>query len=193
MTGVSGSGKSSLAFDTLYAEGRNRFTESFSAYARRFLEKTGDAEFERVSGLTPAVAIRQRAASRNPRSTVGTMTEIADYYRLMFARIGVGRPAGPSRMTSTFFSPNAEQGACPVCKGLGSTSEADPETLVTYPDRSLLAGAMDGHKTGRFYGDPDGRYVATLRAVGLALGIDYRREMARPRRPRAGRRHARHG
>ncbi len=173
VTGVSGSGKSSLAFDTLYAEGRNRFTESFSAYARRFLEKTGDAEFERVSGLTPAVAIRQRAASRNPRSTVGTMTEIADYYRLMFARIGVGGPAGTPRMTSTFFSPNAEQGACPACKGLGSTSECDPEKLVTHPDRSLLAGAMDGHKTGRFYGDPDGRYVATLRAVGSALGIDY--------------------
>ncbi len=173
VTGVSGSGKSSLAFDTLYAEGRNRFTESFSAYARRFLEKTGDAEFERVSGLTPAVAIRQRGASRNPRSTVGTMTEIADYYRLMFARIGVGGPAGPSRLTSTFFSPNAEQGACPACKGLGATSECDPEKLVTHPDRSLLAGAMDGHKTGRFYGDPDGRYVATLGAVGLALGIDY--------------------
>ena len=175
VTGVSGSGKSSLAFDTLYAEGRNRFTESFSAYARRFLEKTGDAEFERVSGLTPAVAIRQRAASRNPRSTVGTMTEIADYYRLMFARIGVGGPSGPSRMTSTFFSPNAEQGACPACKGLGSTSECDPEKLVTHPDRPLVAGAMDGHKTGRFYGDPDGRYVATLGAVGLALGIDYDR------------------
>jgi excinuclease ABC subunit A len=173
VTGVSGSGKSSLAFDTLYAEGRNRFTESFSAYARRFLEKTGDAEFEHVSGLTPVVAIRQRAASRNPRSTVGTMTEIADHYRLMFARIGVGGPAGPSRLTSTFFSPNAEQGACPACRGLGSVSECDPGKLVTHPDRSLLAGAMDGNKTGRFYGDPDGRYVATLRAAGTALGIDY--------------------
>jgi excinuclease ABC subunit A len=172
VTGVSGSGKSSLAFDTLYAEGRNRFTESFSAYARRFLEKTGDAEFERVSGLTPAVAIRQRAASRNPRSTVGTMTEIADLYRLMFARVGVGGLAGQSRPTATFFSPNAEQGACPACKGLGSVSECDPEKLITHPERSLLAGAMDGHKTGRFYGDPDGRYVATLRAVGVALGID---------------------
>ena len=175
VTGVSGSGKSSLAFDTLYAEGRNRFTESFSAYARRFLDKTGDAEFERVTGLTPAVAIRQRTASRNPRSTVGTMTEIADFYRLMFARIGDGRPAGAPRPTSTFFSPNAEQGACPACKGLGSMSECDPEKLVTDPGRSLLAGAMNGTKTGRFYGDPDGRYVATLRAVGRALGVDFER------------------
>ncbi len=173
VTGVSGSGKSSLAFDTVFAEGRSRFTESFSAYARRFLEKTGDAEFEQVSGLTPVVAIRQHASSRNPRSTVGTMTEIADYYRLMFARIGTGDTEGGPRLTATFFSPNAEQGACPACKGLGSVSECDPDKLVTCPDRSLLAGAMDGYKTGRFYGDPDGRYVATLRAVGAALGVDF--------------------
>jgi excinuclease ABC subunit A len=173
VTGVSGSGKTSLAFDTVFAEGRNRFTESFSAYARRFLEKTGDAEFDQVSGLTPAVAIRQRTASRNPRSTVGTMTEIADYYRLMFARVGVGGPASGSPLTSTFFSPNAEQGACPVCKGLGAVSECDPEKLITHPERSLLAGAMDGHKTGRFYGDPDGQFVATLRAAGAAFGIDF--------------------
>ncbi len=172
VTGVSGSGKSSLAFDTLYAEGRNRFTESFSAYARRFLEKTGDAEFDEVSGLTPAVAIRQRTPSRNPRSTVGTMTEIADYYRLLFARAGEGGPA-PRPLTSTFFSPNAEQGACPACKGLGTVRECDPTALITHPARSLLAGAMDGHKTGRFYGDPDGRYVATLRAAGAAAGIDF--------------------
>ena len=173
VTGVSGSGKSSLAFDTLFAEGRNRFTESFSAYARRFLEKTGDAEFDHVSGLTPAVAIRQRTSSRNPRSTVGTMTEIADYYRLMFARVGMGGPASGSPMTSTLFSPNAEQGACPACKGLGTMSECDPGKLITHPQRPLLDGAMDGHKTGRFYGERDGQYVATLRAAGLATGIDF--------------------
>jgi excinuclease ABC subunit A len=172
VTGVSGSGKSSLAFDTVFAEGRNRFTESYSAYARRFLEKAGDAEFDSVSGLTPAVAIRQRTASRNPRSTVGTMTEIADYYRLMFARVGEGGSA-PRPLVSTFFSPNAEQGACPLCKGLGSVTECNPAKLVTHPDRSLLAGAMDGHKTGRFYGDADGRHVATLRAAGAAVGVDF--------------------
>jgi excinuclease ABC subunit A len=175
VTGVSGSGKSSLAFDTLYAEGRNRFTESFSAYARRFLEKTGDAEFEHVSGLTPAVAIRQRTASRNPRSTVGTMTEIADYYRLMFARIGESASTPPSRpsLTSSFFSPNAEQGACASCKGLGAVTECDPARLITHPERSIVDGAMDGHKTGRFYGDRDGQYVATLRAAGQAAGVDF--------------------
>jgi excinuclease ABC subunit A len=190
ITGVSGSGKSSLAFDTIYAEGRNRFTESYSAYARRFLEKTGDAAFESVSGLTPAVAIRQRVASRNPRSTVGTMTEIADYYRLLFARVGTAEcptcavpipearcPAcgwhGPSPLTATMFSPNAEQGACAACKGLGTVTECDPARLITHPDRSLLDGAMDGHRTGRFYGDRDGQHVAILRAAGVALEIDF--------------------
>ncbi len=176
ITGVSGSGKSSLAFDTLFAEGRNRFIESYSAYARRFLEKTGDAEFDRVSGLTPAVAVRQRVASRNPRSTVATMTEIGDYYRLLFARVGVVRTgASPAEgvLTATMFSPNADQGACPTCRGLGAVSECDPDRLITTPSRSILDGAMDGHRTGRFYGDRDGQYVAILRAVGAAVGLDF--------------------
>jgi excinuclease ABC subunit A len=191
VTGVSGSGKSSLAFETLYAEARNRFTESFSPYARRFLEKLGDAEFESVSGLTPAVAVRQRTPSRNPRSTVGTMTEIADFYRLLFSRAGdipcpscggvasAGgtpcaacgwRPALP--MTSTMFSPNTEQGACVACKGLGARAECDPDKLITHPDRPLVDGAMDGHKTGRFYGERDGQHVAILKAAGAALHVD---------------------
>ena len=190
VTGVSGSGKSSLAFDTLYAEGRNRFTESFSAYARRFVEQRGDARYDSVSGLTPSIAIRQQAPSRNPRSTVGTMTEIADLYRLLFARVGVSWcPTCDARLeharcprcgwhgahplTATMFSFNAEQGACPACKGLGTVIECDPDKLVTNPERSLLDGAMDGTKTGRFYGERDGQYVASLRAVGAALGFDF--------------------
>jgi excinuclease ABC subunit A len=198
VTGVSGSGKSSLAFDTVFAESRNRFIESYSAYARRFLDKTGDAEFDDASGLTPAVAIRQRVASRNPRSTVATMTEIGDYYRLLFARIGVPQdPSGAVRaggnvLTATMFSASAEQGACPTCRGLGTVSECDPDRLITHPSRALLAGAMDGHRTGRFYGDPDGQYVAILRAVGRALGLDFARpwdglgEMARAVAMRGG-------
>ncbi len=100
------------------------------------------------------------------------MTEIADYYRLLFARVGEGGPA-PGPLTSTFFSPNAEQGACPACKGLGTVRECDPAALITHPERGLVAGAMDGHKTGRFYGDPDGRHVATLRAAGAVAGVDF--------------------
>jgi excinuclease ABC subunit A len=89
ITGVSGSGKSSLAFDTLYAEGQRRYIESLSAYARQFLGQMDKPDVDSIEGLSPAIAIEQRAGSRNPRSTVGTVTEIYDYLRLLFARVGV--------------------------------------------------------------------------------------------------------
>ena len=88
-TGLSGSGKSTLAFDTLYAEGQRRYIESLSSYARQFLQKTGKPQVDKIEGLTPAIAIDQKTTSKNPRSTVGTITEIYDYLRLLFARIGV--------------------------------------------------------------------------------------------------------
>ena len=88
MTGLSGSGKSSLAFDTLYAEGQRRYVESLSAYARQFLQLTEKPDVDLIEGLSPAIAIEQKAASHNPRSTVGTVTEIHDYLRLLFARVG---------------------------------------------------------------------------------------------------------
>src|SRR5579862_2044799 len=89
ITGPSGSGKSSLAFDTIYAEGQRRYVESLSAYARQFLEQLSKPDVERIDGLSPAIAIEQRPLSKSPRSTVGTVTEIADYLRLLFARVGV--------------------------------------------------------------------------------------------------------
>jgi excinuclease ABC subunit A len=88
LTGVSGSGKSSLAFDTIYAEGQRRYVESLSAYARQFLERMEKPDVDRIEGIAPAIAIRQKNSVRNPRSTVGTVTEIHDYMRLLFARIG---------------------------------------------------------------------------------------------------------
>src|SRR5262244_1400886 len=87
-TGVSGSGKSSLAFDTIYAEGQRRYVESLSAYARQFLERMEKPDVDRIEGICPAIAIRQKNTVRNPRSTVGTTTEIHDYMRLLFARVG---------------------------------------------------------------------------------------------------------
>ncbi len=89
ITGLSGSGKSTLAFDTLYAEGQRRYVESLSAYARQFLERLPKPQVEWIEGLSPAIAIEQKTAARNPRSTVGTLTEIADYLRLLYARVGV--------------------------------------------------------------------------------------------------------
>jgi excinuclease ABC subunit A len=89
ITGLSGSGKSSLAFDTIYAEGQRRYVESLSAYARQFLELMGKPDVDSIEGLSPAISIEQKTTSRNPRSTVGTVTEIHDYMRLLWARAGV--------------------------------------------------------------------------------------------------------
>ena len=88
-TGLSGSGKSSLAFDTIFAEGQRRYVESLSAYARMFLGQMDKPDVDFIEGLSPAVSIDQKSTSRNPRSTVGTITEVYDYLRLLFARIGV--------------------------------------------------------------------------------------------------------
>src|SRR5947209_14049429 len=89
-TGVSGSGKSSLAFDTLYAEGQRRYVESLSSYARQFLGQLSKPDVDYLSGLSPSISIQQKTAGRNPRSTVGTITEIHDYLRVLYARIGQG-------------------------------------------------------------------------------------------------------
>ena len=89
MTGLSGSGKSSLAFDTIYAEGQRRYVESLSAYARQFLELMQKPDVESIEGLSPAISIEQKTTSRNPRSTVATVTEIYDYMRLLWARVGI--------------------------------------------------------------------------------------------------------
>src|SRR5574337_836380 len=88
-TGLSGSGKSSLAFDTIYAEGQRRYVESLSAYARQFLVQMDKPDVDQIDGLSPAISIEQKTTSKNPRSTVGTVTEIYDYMRLLWARVGV--------------------------------------------------------------------------------------------------------
>lgn len=98
LTGLSGSGKSSLAFDTIYAEGQRRYVESLSAYARQFLGQMDKPDVDYIEGLSPAISIDQKTTSKNPRSTVGTVTEVYDYLRLLYARIGIphchicGRP-----------------------------------------------------------------------------------------------------
>src|SRR5215217_4818678 len=98
ITGLSGSGKSSLAFDTIYAEGQRRYVESLSAYARQFLQIMEKPDVDLIEGLSPAISIEQKATSHNPRSTVGTITEIHDYLRLLYAR--VGEPRCPNHKVS---------------------------------------------------------------------------------------------
>src|SRR6056300_2049306 len=105
LTGLSGSGKSSLAFDTIYAEGQRRYVESLSAYARQFLDMMNKPDVDLIEGLSPAISIEQKTTSRNPRSTVGTVTEIYDYMRLLWARIGIAySPATGLPITSQTVS-----------------------------------------------------------------------------------------
>lgn len=177
VTGVSGSGKSSLAFDTIHAESQNRFMEGFSSYVRAHAGMKEKPDAEAFQGLTPTLALDQSTNTSNPRSTVGTATGIYDLCRLLYSRTGtlsVGENSIPlTRPTSSLFSFNHQHGACPRCDGLGYVTCCDPEKLIAYPDKPILSGALDGTRTGKFYGDPFGQYMATIRAIGLHHGIDY--------------------
>jgi len=131
VTGLSGSGKSSLAFDTIYAEGQRRYVESLSSYARQFLEQLQKPDVDYIEGLSPAISIEQRTAGSNPRSTVGTQTEIYDYLRLLYARIGVPH--------------------CPKCKKpiTRQTSQEIVDQILKLPENSkilILAGLIRGRK-----------------------------------------------
>ncbi|MDY0002474.1 MAG: excinuclease ABC subunit UvrA [Polyangia bacterium] len=189
VTGVSGSGKSSLAMDTLHAEGQRRFAETLKTYARRFVRGHGRARLLDATGLSPAVAARQRRATPSPRSTLGTLTEALTSLRLIYSRAGrapcpaCGAPHGQARcpacqeergflVTSSLFSSNSHQGACPACDGLGSRMICDPALLVTDPGLPLAGGALAGSRTGRHHTDPEGKHLAIMRAVARAHGFD---------------------
>src|ERR671910_718907 len=131
ITGLSGSGKSSLAFDTIYAEGQRRYVESLSAYARQFLEQMEKPDVDLIDGLSPAISIEQKTTASNPRSTVGTVTEIYDYLRLLFANLG--------------------QPHCPKCgQPIASQSlERIVDLVMTYPQDTrinVLAPVVRGRK-----------------------------------------------
>ena len=141
VTGVSGSGKSSLAFDTLFREGQRRFLETLPAFARQFAGALSRPAVTAIEGLGPAVAVGQRVALGNPRSTVGTLTEVWDFLRLLYGRLGQGPPGGP-RPRRGLFSFNGPEGACPRCRGLGVEDRLDLDLLVADPARSLREGAL---------------------------------------------------
>ena len=131
LTGLSGSGKSSLAFDTIYAEGQRRYMESLSSYARQFLGQMEKPDVDDIQGLSPAISIDQKSTNRNPRSTVGTVTEIYDYLRLLYARVGIPH--------------------CPKCGKVISKQTVDQivDILMKLPERTkiqLLAPIVRGRK-----------------------------------------------
>ena len=162
ITGLSGSGKSSLAFDTLYAEGQRRYVESLSAYARQFLQLMDKPDVDVIEGLSPAISIEQKATSHNPRSTVGTVTEIHDYLRLLFARAGT-----------------------PYCPNHGLALQAQSVSQMVDATLALPAETpADGARAGR--ARPEGRVRRAVRAdAGAGLRALSRRRRHRRRRRRA--------
>ncbi len=172
IAGVSGSGKSSLAFDTLAAEAWFRFSESLPFQVRRFIRRAPRPPLDSAQGLGPTLALQQRTTRAGRRSTVATQSELGPVLRLLFARAGTvaGEPCG---LSAAQFSPDHTMGACSACEGMGTQLRCSPELLVSHPERSLLDGALSGTKPGQFFGEPDGQYLATLRAAGLDLELPW--------------------
>ncbi|MEJ1178888.1 MULTISPECIES: excinuclease ABC subunit UvrA [unclassified Pseudarthrobacter] len=140
-TGVSGSGKSSLAFGTIYAEAQRRYFESVAPYARRLIQQGHNPKVEMISGLPPAVALQQRRGAPSSRSTVGTVTTLSNSLRMLFSRAGT-YPAGAEPLDSDAFSPNTAAGACPECHGLGVAHTVTEESLVPDSTLTIREGAI---------------------------------------------------
>ncbi|MFD9000192.1 ATP-binding cassette domain-containing protein [Streptomyces sp. NPDC059582] len=140
-TGVSGSGKSSLAFGTIYAEAQRRYFESVAPYARRLIHQVGAPKVAEITGLPPAISLEQRRSAPTSRSSVGTVTNLSNSLRMLFSRAGT-YPPGAERLDSDSFSPNTAAGACPRCHGLGRVHGTAEELLVPDPALSVREGAI---------------------------------------------------
>ena len=162
-TGVSGSGKSSLAFGTLYAEAQRRYFESVAPYARRLLQQVGAPHVQEISGLPPAVALQQRRGAASSRSTVGTITTLSNLLRMLYSRAGT-YPRRAPRLEAEAFSSNTVAGACPRCHGLGLVHDVTEDLLVPDPSLSIRDGAIAAW--------PGAWQGANLRSIVTGLGID---------------------
>ncbi|ROQ59509.1 excinuclease ABC subunit A [Streptomyces sp. 840.1] len=162
-TGVSGSGKSSLAFGTIYAEAQRRYFESVAPYARRLIHQVGAPAVGEITGLPPAVSLEQRRSAPGARSSVGTVTTLSNSLRMLFSRAGT-YPPGAGRLDSDAFSPNTAAGACPRCHGLGRVHRTTEELLVPDPSLSIRDGAIAAW--------PGAWQGKNLRDVLDALGYD---------------------
>ncbi len=169
-TGVSGSGKSSLAFGTLYAEAQRRYFESVAPYARRLLQQVGAPHVQEITGLPPAVALQQRRGAATSRSSVGTITTLSNLLRMLYSRAG-DYPKGADHLAAEAFSPNTVAGACPRCHGLGVVHDVTEELLVPDPSLSIREGAIAAW--------PGAWQGVNLRSIVAGLGIDVDRPWRR--------------
>jgi len=160
VTGVSGSGKSSLVYDTLFAESNARFTESLSTYNRSFLQQNSEAEIASFSGLGPAIGINRKGGSPSKRSTVGTLSGVYDAFRLLYSRIAQHEG---ENYTAQHFSFNHHLGACPDCEGMGVKPKCNWEELIVAPEKSIFEGAVSTNKAIGYYADINGQFIATLK------------------------------
>src|ERR1700720_1702895 len=140
-SGVSGSGKSSLAFGTLYAEAQRRYLESVSPYARRLFHQLTVPEVDSIDGLPPAVALQQQRGSPTTRSSVGSVTTLSNLLRMLYSRAG-DYPRGQPLLYAEAFSPNTPAGACPKCHGLGRIYDVTEESMVPDPSRTIRERAV---------------------------------------------------
>src|SRR6187397_2761654 len=140
-TGVSGSGKSSLAFGTLYAEAQRRYLESVNPYARRLFHQLEPPEVDAIEGLPPAVALQQQRGTPTTRSSVGSVTTLSSLLRLLFSRAG-DYPPGQAHLDAESFSPNAPEGACPRCHGLGRIHDVTEASMVPDPSKTIRERAI---------------------------------------------------
>lgn len=172
VTGVSGSGKSSLVYDTLFAEANARFTESLSAYNRSFLQQNSQAKITSFSGLGPAIGINRKKGTPAKRSTVGTLSGVYDAFRLLYSRIAQheGKP-----YTAQHFSFNHHLGACSQCEGLGTVLQCNTDELVVAPDQSIFEGAISTNKAIAYYADLHGQFMATLKEAAVQQGWNLER------------------
>jgi excinuclease ABC subunit A len=176
-TGISGSGKSSLAFGTIYAEAQRRYFESVAPYARRLLLPAGAPKVDDITGLPPAVALQQRRGSVSSRSSVGTVTTLSNLLRMLFSRAGTFPAGFTERLDSDAFSPNTAVGACPECHGLGRIHRVTEQTLVPDPSLTIREGAVAAWP-GAWQGQ-------NLRDILITLGHDIDKPWRRlPKRDR---------
>src|SRR6186713_2068493 len=162
-TGVSGSGKSSLAFGTIYAEAQRRYFESVAPYARRLIQQAGVPEVDSIEGLPPAIALQQQRGTPTSRSSVGSTTTISNALRMLYSRAGSYPPKQPM-LYAEDFSPNTPQGACPRCHGLGRVYEVTERSMV--PDDALTI------REGAIAAWPPAWHGQNLRDILVTLGFD---------------------
>ncbi len=173
ITGLSGSGKSSLAFDTIFAEGQRRFIEALSFNNRQLFDQMPKPDVDSIKGLSPAVSLSQNSTNRNPKSTVATITDIHNYIRLLFARIGKDQSGKKTNLEPKHFSFNSPYGACKDCKGKGTILEIEPDLLID-SSLSLNEGAISPWRE-----EKSQYYIKLLDKVSQDLNIDMNKPLCK--------------